>query len=120
MLPANEHWSSAARHSSTKFFVTQSIHGKDEGACSILVEGSIFKPLSGFPEGRFSLTTESISYNEYDGFNRLTGVTSGVTTAAYTYDSDGLRTSKTVNGVTTKHVWDGDQIVLEIWMEQVA
>ena len=34
----------------------------------------------------------------------------GVTTT-YAYRADGLRKSKTVNGVITRHVWDGDQIV---------
>lgn len=33
---------------------------------------------------------------------------------AYTYNADGLRSSKTVNGTTTTHIWDGDQITLEI------
>ena len=30
-------------------------------------------------------------------------------TASYTYDVDGLWLSKTVDGKTTKHVWDGNQ-----------
>ena len=33
--------------------------------------------------------------------------------AEYFYNSDGLRISKKVNGNTTNHVWDGDQMVLE-------
>ena len=34
---------------------------------------------------------------------------------SYTYDVDGLRLSKTVNGETTKHVWDGNkQIIADV------
>jgi RHS repeat-associated protein len=35
-------------------------------------------------------------------------------TATYTYRADGLRRSKTVNGETTTHIWDGANIVLEL------
>lgn len=41
----------------------------------------------------------------YDQGGRLTAV-GGATTAAYTYDGDGLRASKTTNGTTAHHVWD--------------
>ena len=40
-------------------------------------------------------------------------VHSGGTEAEYTYNADGLRQSKTVNGVTTKQIWDGSNIVGE-------
>lgn len=33
---------------------------------------------------------------------------------SYTYDAEGLRTSKTVNGEKTVFVWNGDQLVLEL------
>ena len=50
----------------------------------------------------------------YDGMNRLiSAVVSGIE-AEYAYKSDGLRISKTVNGVTIKHVWDGSNICLEL------
>jgi RHS repeat-associated protein len=39
----------------------------------------------------------------YDQANRLSGYG---TTASYTYDGDGLRASKTVNGTTTSFAWD--------------
>lgn len=32
----------------------------------------------------------------------------------YTYNADGLRTSKTVNGTVTTHIWDGNQIAIEL------
>ena len=34
---------------------------------------------------------------------RLTGATNGTTTTAYTYDENGLRTQKTVNGTATQY-----------------
>lgn len=51
----------------------------------------------------------------YDQANRLTGINTGTgstctsptTTGTYAYDSDGLRESKVVSGVTTKFTWDG-------------
>ena len=47
--------------------------------------------------------------------NQLIGFTDGKTTASYTYDVDGLRLSKTVDGKTTKHVWDGNrQLVADV------
>jgi len=59
-----------------------------------------------------------VMLNTYDGFNRL--ATSEVdrngttTNASYTYNGMGLRQSKTVNGVTTGHIWDGSNIVSDI------
>ncbi len=36
---------------------------------------------------------------------KLTGITKGTDSIAYTYNADGLRTSKTVNGTTTEYYW---------------
>jgi YD repeat-containing protein len=58
--------------------------------------------------------TSNVTISEYDGLNRLIRVATGNTIATYTYRWDGLRTSKTVNGVTTQHIWDGDQMALEL------
>ena len=50
----------------------------------------------------------------YNSRNQLTNVqTDDGLNADYTYDATGRRTSKTVNGVTTKHIWDGQNIVRE-------
>ena len=51
---------------------------------------------------------------EYDGLNRLSKAIVSDMTINYTYNGNGLRTSKTVNGITTTHIWDGDQMVLEL------
>ncbi len=47
----------------------------------------------------------SITYG-YDEASRLSSYTSATETATYKYDGDGLRMSKTVNGVTTPFTWD--------------
>ena len=46
----------------------------------------------------------------YNGFNKMTGVSGENLTAEYTYDYSGLRTSKTVNGVFTQLVNDGQNV----------
>ena len=49
----------------------------------------------------------------YDGFNRVKGYRNATTEALYTYKVGGLRTSKTVNGQTINHIWDGSHMVME-------
>ena len=44
---------------------------------------------------------------------RLTGATKWSNTYSFTYNDDGIRTSKTVNGITTKYYLNGSQIVAE-------
>lgn len=56
-------------------------------------------------------TAEFFTYNER---GQLTDYTDGTTTASYTYGADGYRKSKTVNGKTTTHIWDGGQVVKEL------
>ena len=44
---------------------------------------------------------------------RLVGATSSSKTMSFTYNAEGIRTSKTVNGVTTNYYLSGSQIVAE-------
>ena len=60
-----------------------------------------------------NLTSVSNKQYGYDLFNRLTSFSDGTTTASYTYNGDGQRTSKTVNGTTKYFVWHGENVVLE-------
>jgi RHS repeat-associated protein len=52
------------------------------------------------------------AYN-YDQADRLVTFVSGPTIASYVYNGDGLRQSKTVDGVTTQFTWD-DSVVPEL------
>ncbi len=50
----------------------------------------------------------------YDGFNRMIQAENGNGIHSYNYRPDGLRLSKTINGITTTHIWDGQSIALEL------
>ena len=52
-------------------------------------------------DGNFNYT-----YNSENQLTQVRKVSDGSLVAEYTYDSNGLRKSKTVNGVTTNFVWD--------------
>ena len=49
----------------------------------------------------------------WENINNLAAVTKGEETYYYTYDANGIRTSKTVNGVTHNYVLDGTKILTE-------
>ncbi len=46
---------------------------------------------------------------------RLESVKNGNTNVSYTYNADGLRTSKTVNNVKYNYYWDGDKLTGQTW-----
>ena len=52
--------------------------------------------------------------NHYNALNQLTKTLARDSKVSFTYDAEGLRTSKTVNGEKTVFVWDGDQLVMEL------
>ena len=45
---------------------------------------------------------------------RLTGATDGTTTTAYTYDENGIRTQKTVNGTATQYRYHGSVLISQV------
>ncbi len=51
----------------------------------------------------------------YTPFDEVTGDTSGQTSVSYTYNVDGIRTSKIVDGIEHRYLLDGTQIVSETW-----
>jgi len=55
-----------------------------------------------------------ITYFLYNVHNQLVMVATDDMLAEYTYKANGLRLTKTVNGVKTTHVWDGMNIVAEL------
>ena len=56
---------------------------------------------------------DTTSY-EYDSENRLIRVITPTSILIYLYDGMGRRAAKTVNGVVTKYVYDGKDIILEL------
>ncbi len=74
--------------------------------------GNMLTKNKGVYENGNAVTEETSAYS-YDAFNRLTGIASGDMTASYIYNADDRRISKTVNGVTTYHIWDRDNIIFE-------
>jgi RHS repeat-associated protein len=61
-----------------------------------------------------NMTSDGTRSYEWDAENRLVAVNEGATTiASYTYNATGLRTSKTVGGVTSSYVLDGLDAVEE-------
>ena len=52
--------------------------------------------------------------NHYNAKNQLIQTLTKNYKVGFTYDAEGLRTSKTVNGEKTVYVWDGDQLVMEL------
>ncbi len=58
-------------------------------------------------------TTGEITTLTYDTQNRLVQVTNPGTTASYKYDPFSRRIEKNVNGIITKYLYDGEDIVIE-------
>jgi len=85
--------------------VTQPSSGADAFVLGLYTPGHAPRP------PRANEVTEVSVYNAW---NQLVRVVSEDMVAEYAYRSDGLRLSKTVNGIETRHVWDGAHIVLEL------
>ena len=60
-----------------------------------------------------NLTSDGTYTYGYDYENRLTSVTGAGLNVSYTYDPLGRRIQKIVNGVVTRYLYDGDQIIAE-------
>ena len=58
-------------------------------------------------------TNSQTETRTYNALNQLTNLTNPSTTATYTHRADGLRHAKTVNGILTTYIWDGNHTVLE-------
>ncbi len=66
---------------------------------------SIGNPLTYYNGSSYSFTWQG---------RQLVGATKGNKTMSFEYNADGIRTSKTVNGVETKYYLNGSQIVAEV------
>lgn len=59
-------------------------------------------------------STGDVTFHQYDRWNRLIKTTVGDKTVDYTYNGEGLRVAKTVNGETTGYLYEYDKVVLEV------
>ena len=50
----------------------------------------------------------------YNGYNELVAAVVNGTTSTYTYFADGLRRTKSVGDIETKHIYDGEDIVMDL------
>ncbi len=57
---------------------------------------------------------ENVSLFYYDDWNQLVKTTTSSKTCYYTYNGEGLRVSKNINGQITKYLYDYDKVVLEL------
>ena len=57
---------------------------------------------------------EGTTTNTYNALNQLTGVTTNGTTAAYTYNAQGIRTGKQIGATETYFLLDGGNVVGEV------
>lgn len=58
------------------------------------------------------LTYDGYTYS-WEGGRRLKGIKGNNNTISHKYNDEGIRTEKTVNGVTTTYILNGDSVLLE-------
>ena len=81
---------------------------------------SVTKPVdpnlpSEFALEKAGLTTNTdVAFYEYDVWNQLSKSVEGSNTINYTYNGNGLRVGKEVNGQLTRYMYEGDKVVLEL------
>ena len=56
----------------------------------------------------------TVEMYDYDGFNRLSQVRKGGVTAQYSYNAEGIRTSKSINNQKTEFLLDGVNVIGEV------
>ena len=67
----------------------------------------------GNPTGYYNSMSDIYTFSWQNG-RQLASGTKGETTFAYTYNADGLRTKKVVDGVTTEYYWAGSQLAMMV------
>ena len=75
--------------------------------------GNLIKKITGIG------SNAETSYYRYDGYNRLSEFIDDYSTAEYSYNINGLRESKTVNGVKTRYIYNGADIIGEIFDDNI-
>ena len=77
------------------------------------VSGYITEKKEGEEETGISGSSPYVTMYEYDSFGRLSKAETGGKKAEYSYDGNGVRRSKTVEGKTTGYYMAGDQVINE-------
>ena len=77
------------------------------------VSGYITDKKEGEEETGISESSPYVTMYEYDSFGRLSKAETGGKKAEYSYDGNGVRRSKTVEGKTTGYYMAGDQVINE-------
>jgi RHS repeat-associated protein len=95
--------------------VTTSNYSYDANGNKLIKMTEVVSPATG-EETTVELTDSSnfVEIYEYDLLNRLVRSTANGVTASYAYRPDGMRFSKSANGETTTHIWDGANIVGDV------
>lgn len=75
--------------------------------------GNLIKKITGID------SNAETSHYRYDGYNRLSEFIDDYSTAEYEYNINGLRESKTVNGTKTRYIYNGADIVGEIFDDNI-
>ena len=75
--------------------------------------GNLIKKITGIGSN-----AETAHYR-YDGYNRLSEFIDDYSTAEYSYNINGLRESKTVNGVKTRYIYNQENIIGEIFDDNI-
>ncbi len=86
----------------------------DNNGNTISKKTGTLKDSSGNEALSLSLDFTGSELYSYDGFDRMMGVQNSSGSSIYAYKPEGLRISKTVNGVKTTQVWEGQDIALEL------
>ena len=86
----------------------------DKNGNQLMKQHSSVTDETGEPEYGAEATSEYAELYRYNLFGQLTEMQHGNIAATYTYNAAGLRTSKTVNGVTTQHMLDGANVVADV------
>jgi len=102
---------SANRASGTATLVPQAVQASYDAANELTVFASGATQSLTYDQNG-NLTSDGTNTYTWDARNRLVAI-SGAATASFSYDALGRRTSKTVNGITTQFLYDGNDIVQE-------
>ncbi len=96
---------------------TTSQYFYDNNGNQITKAVNVNQPYAEGMSGDYTISSESNGYialYEYNCYNQLVGVDTDGVVSSYAYAPDGMRHSKTVDGITTTFVYDNSNVIEEI------